>query len=78
MLIAGNEGWRHGKTWANRRCDTRIDQVLSMDFRKFEMDGPLELTPHRYEDDRGYFAEIFRQDEFQEQAGNSEGHAGTR
>jgi dTDP-4-dehydrorhamnose 3,5-epimerase len=30
-----------------------------MDIKKFDIDGPVELTPRRSEDDRGYFAETF-------------------
>ena len=31
-----------------------------MEFRTFELDGPLEIIPHKHEDERGYFSEIFR------------------
>ena len=40
-----------------------------MQFRKFDISGPLEIIPTRHGDERGYFAEIFRQDRFSEQAG---------
>jgi dTDP-4-dehydrorhamnose 3,5-epimerase len=35
-----------------------------MRFRKFELDGPVEIIPWKIEDERGYFSEIFRVDEF--------------
>jgi dTDP-4-dehydrorhamnose 3,5-epimerase len=31
-----------------------------MEFRTFEIEGPLELVPRKIEDDRGYFSETFR------------------
>lgn len=40
-----------------------------MEFRTFELEGPLEVVPRKIEDDRGYFAEIFRLREFSERAG---------
>ena len=40
-----------------------------MEFRSFDIDGPLEITPKKIGDDRGYFSEIFRADRFTEQAG---------
>jgi dTDP-4-dehydrorhamnose 3,5-epimerase len=33
-----------------------------VEFRTFDIEGPLELEPHKLQDDRGYFAEIFRLD----------------
>jgi dTDP-4-dehydrorhamnose 3,5-epimerase len=35
-----------------------------MEFRKFEIDGPLEIIPRKIEDKRGYFSEIFRLNTF--------------
>lgn len=35
-----------------------------MEFRKFELDGPVEITPRKIEDERGYFSEVFRLDAF--------------
>ena len=35
-----------------------------MEFRSFEIDGPLEIVPRKIEDDRGYFTEIFRANTF--------------
>jgi dTDP-4-dehydrorhamnose 3,5-epimerase len=35
-----------------------------MQFRKFDLDGPVEIKPRKIEDERGYFSEIFRRDEF--------------
>ena len=35
-----------------------------MEFRTFELEGPLELIPRKIEDERGYFSEIFRVDAF--------------
>lgn len=40
-----------------------------MEFRKFEIDGPVEITPRKIEDDRGYFTEVFRRSYFAEQVG---------
>lgn len=37
-----------------------------MQFRDFEIDGPLEIIPRKIEDDRGYFSEIFRLNGFSE------------
>ena len=41
-----------------------------MEFRSFEIDGPLEIVPKKIGDDRGYFSEIFREDRFTEKAGS--------
>lgn len=38
-----------------------------MEFRKFNLDGPVEITPRKIEDERGYFSEIFRDDAFAQQ-----------
>lgn len=35
-----------------------------MEFREFEIDGPLEIKPRKIEDERGYFSEIFRLNAF--------------
>ena len=43
-----------------------------MEFRAFDLDGPLEIVPRKIEDQRGYFSEIFRLDAFAERAGVSE------
>jgi dTDP-4-dehydrorhamnose 3,5-epimerase len=43
-----------------------------MEFRTFELDGPVEIIPRKIEDERGYFAEIFRQSSFAERAGRVE------
>lgn len=40
-----------------------------MEFRKFEIEGLLEITPRRNGDERGYFSELFRADRFAEHAG---------
>ncbi len=40
-----------------------------MQFRTFDIAGPLEIIPTRHVDERGYFAEIYREDRFREQAG---------
>lgn len=37
-----------------------------MEFRNFEIDGPLEIIPRKIEDERGYFSEIFRLDTFED------------
>lgn len=40
-----------------------------MQFRTFDIAGPLEIIPTRHVDERGYFAETYRDDRFREQAG---------
>jgi dTDP-4-dehydrorhamnose 3,5-epimerase len=41
-----------------------------MEFRSFEVAGPLEMTPRKIQDERGYFSEIFRRNSFQDRAGH--------
>jgi dTDP-4-dehydrorhamnose 3,5-epimerase len=41
-----------------------------MEFRKFGLDGPLEIVPSKIEDERGYFSELFRLDRFAQRAGD--------
>jgi dTDP-4-dehydrorhamnose 3,5-epimerase len=43
-----------------------------MEFRAFEIEGPLEIVPNKIGDERGYFSEIFRLGEFRELAGQVE------
>jgi len=43
-----------------------------MEFRTFEIEGPFELTPEKFEDERGYFSETFRLQPFAERAGSVE------
>ena len=43
-----------------------------MQFRTFEIEGPLELVPRKIEDDRGYFSETFRLEPFVERVGPAE------
>jgi dTDP-4-dehydrorhamnose 3,5-epimerase len=43
-----------------------------MEFRTFEIAGPVEVTPQRHTDDRGYFAEILRMDDLCRQIGEVE------
>ena len=43
-----------------------------MIFRKLELSGLVEVTPKAHHDDRGYFAEIFRMDQFREHVGDHE------
>ena len=43
-----------------------------MEFRTFELEGPLELVPGKIEDERGYFSEIFRLAPFAERVGSAE------
>jgi len=43
-----------------------------MEFRNFEIEGPLEIIPRKIEDERGYFSEIFRLNSFLAQAGDVE------
>jgi dTDP-4-dehydrorhamnose 3,5-epimerase len=40
-----------------------------MEFRTFEVEGPIEIRPRKIEDERGYFSEVFRLDRFAEQSG---------
>jgi dTDP-4-dehydrorhamnose 3,5-epimerase len=40
-----------------------------MEFRTFELGGPVEIVPRKIEDERGYFSEVFRADVFAERAG---------
>jgi dTDP-4-dehydrorhamnose 3,5-epimerase len=39
-----------------------------VEIRTFELTGPLEIKPRKIGDDRGYFSEIFRMDNFIEHA----------
>lgn len=39
-----------------------------MEFRSFDIDGPVEIRPRKIADERGYFSEIFRLDAFHEHA----------
>ncbi len=43
-----------------------------MQFRTFDISGPLEIVPARHIDERGYFAEVYREDRFRDQAGSIE------
>lgn len=40
-----------------------------MEFRSVGLDGPVEIIPRKVEDERGYFAEIFRLRDFAARAG---------
>ena len=40
-----------------------------MEFRDFDIEGPLEIEPRKIGDHRGYFSEVFRQDIFEKHAG---------
>jgi dTDP-4-dehydrorhamnose 3,5-epimerase len=40
-----------------------------MEFRTFEVEGPLEIVPKKIEDDRGFFSETFRLAPFADRAG---------
>ena len=42
-----------------------------MNFKSFGIAGPLEIIPEKLGDERGYFAEIFRQDRFLVAAGQN-------
>lgn len=41
-----------------------------MEFRSFDVAGPLEIIPRKIEDDRGYFSEVFRLNDFSSRAGD--------
>jgi dTDP-4-dehydrorhamnose 3,5-epimerase len=43
-----------------------------MEFRDFEIDGPVEIIPRKIGDDRGYFSETFRLNAFRERVPNAE------
>lgn len=43
-----------------------------MEFRTFEIEGPIEVAPRKIEDERGYFSEIFRLAPFADRAGTVE------
>ena len=43
-----------------------------MEFLNFELDGPFEIRPGKIEDERGYFSEIFRLNEFAKHASGIE------
>lgn len=43
-----------------------------MEFRTFDLEGPLEIIPRKIEDERGYFAETFRLAPLVERIGNVE------
>ncbi len=40
-----------------------------MEFKSFSIAGPLEIVPRKLGDERGYFAEVFREDRFFEAVG---------
>ncbi|MDQ3144940.1 MAG: dTDP-4-dehydrorhamnose 3,5-epimerase [Pseudomonadota bacterium] len=40
-----------------------------MEFRTFDLGGPIEVVPRKIEDERGYFSEVFREAAFSEHAG---------
>lgn len=42
-----------------------------MQVDRFDIEGPLLLTSKRHEDDRGWFAETFREDQFQADVGKT-------
>jgi dTDP-4-dehydrorhamnose 3,5-epimerase len=54
--------------WLTMRAPNgeRIVQGHKMEFRTFDLDGPVEIIPRKIEDERGYFCEIFRADAFAE------------
>ena len=35
-----------------------------MEFRNFDLAGPVEIVPRKFGDDRGYFSEVYRVDQF--------------
>lgn len=43
-----------------------------MEFRTFDIHGPIEIVPKKVNDDRGYFSEIFRLEPFCARAGKVE------
>jgi len=43
-----------------------------MEFRTFDVDGPFEIIPRKIEDERGYFSEIFKLNDFLDRAGTIE------
>lgn len=47
----------------------RLRRMFSLRFSSFGIPGLIEITPRRIGDDRGYFAETFREDAFAQAAG---------
>lgn len=47
-----------------RQRDLQIGGSGEMEFRSFDIEGPLEIVPQKIDDERGYFLEIFRLDAF--------------
>jgi dTDP-4-dehydrorhamnose 3,5-epimerase len=43
-----------------------------MEFRQFNVAGPVEIRPGKISDDRGYFSEIFRADKFADFGGTAD------
>jgi dTDP-4-dehydrorhamnose 3,5-epimerase len=43
-----------------------------MEFRTFDIQGPLEVVPQKIEDSRGYFSETFRLEPFTKRVGKTE------
>jgi dTDP-4-dehydrorhamnose 3,5-epimerase len=43
-----------------------------MEFRSFDIEGPLEIRPRKIEDERGYFAETFRLAQFVDRVGKAD------
>ncbi|MCW3796679.1 dTDP-4-dehydrorhamnose 3,5-epimerase [Sphingomonas sp. BN140010] len=41
-----------------------------MEFRTFDVDGPVEIIPRKIQDERGYFSEIFRASDFMKRVGD--------
>ena len=40
-------------------CANALSEQRPMDVKRFEIDGPVELTAPRFDDDRGFFTETF-------------------
>ena len=59
----------NGRSLSHKRRFNRVVFKKTMEFRAFEIEGPLELVPSKIEDSRGYFSEIFRLAAFTERAG---------
>jgi dTDP-4-dehydrorhamnose 3,5-epimerase len=52
--------------------DSRQSGWSHMEFRSFDVDGPVEIIPRKIEDERGYFVELFRLSSFADRVGPTE------
>lgn len=55
-----------------RAANLRRNQGTCMEFRSLAIPGPVEVVARKITDERGYFSEIFRRNEFEEGIGPAE------